>query len=284
MREGGEGGRQGQRGAGERAGIVAETHPAIVRVCRVSLVGEERSLELAESRWRVEGKRERAGTEGRRHWPKSPSLRSSPSEADNSYECIGGFVQLLAVRSEGCGGSDCGADLPDQKVRPRSWALSFLSPSPRLLAACFRRYTGTPSSSPRYTPEPTESLAPHPSSVTAPQPAPPPRETMSDDAAHAQADQLKQQGNDAYKKREFQQARDLYQQCVFSLCRQRTRRLTLGTRSRRAWDTFQDVTYLNNLAGELARLLPSRERHGNAPPAAQRPTADAAERSPVLQH
>ncbi|TNY21459.1 stress-induced-phospho protein 1 [Rhodotorula diobovata] len=50
---------------------------------------------------------------------------------------------------------------------------------------------------------------------------------MSDDAAHAQADQLKQQGNDAYKKREFQQARDLYQQ---------------------AWDTFQDVTYLNNLA------------------------------------
>ncbi|BGP44156.1 Hsp90 cochaperone [Rhodotorula kratochvilovae] len=51
---------------------------------------------------------------------------------------------------------------------------------------------------------------------------------MSDDAAaHAQADQLKQQGNDAYKKRDFAQARDLYQQ---------------------AWDTFQDITYLNNLA------------------------------------
>ncbi|GAA6052554.1 hypothetical protein JCM3770_003240 [Rhodotorula araucariae] len=50
---------------------------------------------------------------------------------------------------------------------------------------------------------------------------------MSDDAAHAKADQLKQQGNDAYKKREFQTARDLYQQ---------------------AWDTFQDITYLNNLA------------------------------------
>ncbi|GAA5940908.1 hypothetical protein JCM3775_006845 [Rhodotorula graminis] len=51
---------------------------------------------------------------------------------------------------------------------------------------------------------------------------------MSDDAAqHAQADQLKQQGNDAYKKRDFANAKDLYQQ---------------------AWDTFQDITYLNNLA------------------------------------
>ncbi|GAA6003908.1 Hsp90 cochaperone STI1 [Rhodotorula paludigena] len=49
-----------------------------------------------------------------------------------------------------------------------------------------------------------------------------------DSALRAQADQLKQQGNDAYKQRNFDHARELYQ---------------------KAWDTYpKDITYLNNLA------------------------------------
>ncbi|GAA6030672.1 hypothetical protein JCM8097_006265 [Rhodosporidiobolus ruineniae] len=50
---------------------------------------------------------------------------------------------------------------------------------------------------------------------------------MSSDDSKAQADALKAQGNDHYKKREFDQAEQLYKQ---------------------AWDTHKDITYLNNLA------------------------------------
>jgi Flp pilus assembly protein TadD len=46
---------------------------------------------------------------------------------------------------------------------------------------------------------------------------------------------LKEQGNAAYKQRQFEQAEQLYL---------------------KAHETFQDPTYLNNLAGELFLLFP----------------------------
>lgn len=54
---------------------------------------------------------------------------------------------------------------------------------------------------------------------------------MSDEAAKAQSVALKEQGNAAYKLRNFDQAEKLYQQ---------------------AHEVYQDPTYLNNLAGRSA--------------------------------
>lgn len=52
---------------------------------------------------------------------------------------------------------------------------------------------------------------------------------MSDDQAKAQADAFKQEGNTAYKSRNFEQAEKAYKQ---------------------AWEAYpKDITYLNNLAG-----------------------------------
>lgn len=59
-----------------------------------------------------------------------------------------------------------------------------------------------------------------------------PMEVDDDDAkAKKEADEIKQQGNAAYKARKFEEAIELYQ---------------------KAWDTYpKDVTYLLNLSGEF---------------------------------
>jgi stress-induced-phosphoprotein 1 len=90
-------------------------------------------------------------------------------------------------------------------------------------------------------PQPKEAPKAETKPTPAPEPVPEPMEVDDEDAqAKKAADELKVQGNAAYKGRKFEEAIPLYE---------------------KAWETYpKDITYLVNLSGEWRRNVIQRIR------------------------